>query len=312
MLDRREVQHLALEIEELAAGLPFGKQVRGLSHSDLGDPAVRAELRELWVQSGLIVFRDVDPNQEFQVESSKVFGELEVYPIAELRDTDNPYVMRSVSDRNTESIYEIDGREAIAWLPWHFDLAWKDKINRGGVLRAIQLSSSGGQTGFIDRIAAYDLLSPELKKEIEGLSVIYRMHADFETSPFAQRVKVLKLGKSQASLQARESEFSPVSHPIVLLHPETGRKALNISPLFAQGIEGDASPSGVALLSKLVDHIHNCPSYFHNWQLDEMLIWDNWRMLHSVSAAPADEVRIVERTTIAGDYGQGRTVSLQN
>jgi taurine dioxygenase len=50
----------------------------------------------------------------------------------------------------------------------------------------------------------------------------------------------------------------------------------------------------------------DCPAYQHAWTTGEMILWDNWRMLHSVSPAPANQERVMQRTTIKGDYGAGR------
>ena len=68
------------------------------------------------------------------------------------------------------------------------------------------------------------------------------------------------------------------------------------------------NPEGDALLAEVVDHIvHVAERYMHCWKSDDMVLWDNWRMLHSATGSPADEERWMERTTIAGDYGLGRT-----
>jgi len=64
-----------------------------------------------------------------------------------------------------------------------------------------------------------------------------------------------------------------------------------------------------ALLDELVDYIESRPSYKHAWGDSEMILWDNWRMLHSVTGGPTDEVRIMRRTTIGGDYGLGRSLT---
>ena len=64
-----------------------------------------------------------------------------------------------------------------------------------------------------------------------------------------------------------------------------------------------------ALLTTLSNHLWDSPAYHHKWGPDEMVLWDNWRMLHRVTPAPFDAVRIVERTTLGGDYGLGRKLA---
>jgi taurine dioxygenase len=98
-----------------------------------------------------------------------------------------------------------------------------------------------------------------------------------------------------------------VLHPIVFTHAELGRKALNVSPSMAIGIKGMENDEGDALLRKVIKYgVDERRAYFHTWRMDDMVLWDNWRVLHCATGGPADEVRWLERTTIAGDYGYGR------
>ena len=84
---------------------------------------------------------------------------------------------------------------------------------------------------------------------------------------------------------------------------------LHISPWMAKGIEGREDPEGEALLAAVCDEIVEAAKdlcYFHRWHSTDMVIWDNWRLLHSVSGMPPEHARCMHRTTIAGDYGLGR------
>ena len=96
-------------------------------------------------------------------------------------------------------------------------------------------------------------------------------------------------------------------HPMVYTQEETGRKVLNVSPWFADGIEGMENDEGDALLREVIDYsIRPERAYFHRWELGDMVLWDNWRMLHCATGAPLGMRRHMRRTTIAGDYGLGR------
>jgi taurine dioxygenase len=68
----------------------------------------------------------------------------------------------------------VDGRKLAGWLPWHSDQCSMPTLSRGGVLRAIQIQTEGGRTGFRDKIALYESLPDRLKGRIENLSVIYQ------------------------------------------------------------------------------------------------------------------------------------------
>jgi taurine dioxygenase len=188
---------------------------------------------------------------------------------------------------------------------------YTDTINHGGLLRALQTTSRGGTTGFIDQIEAYTRLPQALKDRIEDLSVVYQM-GPLDSFPHAwkSKVRVVQLAEhARKALQRIHPDFPPVAHPLVFPQPETGRKVLNLSPLFARHIEGMQNAEGDALLADLAGHILDCPAYHHRWTLGDMVLWDNWRMLHSVTLAPVDEMRVMQRTTIAGDYALGRKLS---
>lgn len=304
---------MAYQVRPLRDGLGFGKEVLGLASDDIADDEVCADLRRHWVQDGLLVFRGSEVTPEFQIALSTVFGELERHPVPELRDKIYPDLMTLVSDQKKEGLYDVDGVPSIAFLPWHSDLVFTDHINHGGLLTAVQISSWGGQTGFCDQIRAYDTLPEDLKEEIEGLEIAYQLVVNPSHGRYGTRsnVKTLRVSEFEKKLTARrDNDYPAVAHPIVFVQPDTGRKVLNVSPLGAMHIVGRDTPAGHALLRRLVDHLEASPAYFHSWQPSEMLLWDNWRMIHCVTGAPPEEVRIVQRTTIKGDYGLGRKLEI--
>jgi taurine dioxygenase len=93
----------------------------------------------------------------------------------------------------------------------------------------------------------------------------------------------------------------------VFRQPETGRKVLNVSPWFALGIEGMERVEGDALLEEVIAHATDeTGAYFHTWAPSDLVLWDNWRMMHCARGVPADSERHLQRTTILGDYGRGR------
>jgi hypothetical protein len=175
-----------------------------------------------------------------------------------------------------------------------------DGQNHGGILHATKITSRGRETGYIDQIDAYERLPDEVKERIDDLEVVYRFGPP-ESSPFCCResVRYLKVGPANRSMYARaERDWPPVVHPLVFTQAETGRKALNLSPRFAQHVLGIERQESDELLTILSNHLWDSPAYYHRWGPDEMVLWDNWRMLHRVTPAPYEEVRIVERTTL--------------
>ena len=296
---------LPFHVEPLADGLGFGKRVTGLRHRDLSEPAVRSALRDLWIGHGLILFRLNAIDEAFHADLSRVFGPLEVHPVATVLAEGNPELITITSSRN---IMEVDGVLGAGHLGWHTDLCYVERINHGGILRALKLADSGGVTGFIDQIDAYDRLTAPLKARIENLHVIYQV-GPFDSFDYGTRGKLRLVSIVEGIRRVwdrADEDFPPVAHPLVFTQPETDRKLLNISPCFAIGIEGLDGDESHQLLSAISDHIDSCPSYHHHWSYDDLILWDNWRMLHSVTQIPVDQDRVMQRTTIEGDYGIGR------
>ena len=299
---------MSFTVEPLSADLSFGKTIRGLTSADIRDEAVRNQLRKHWVEDGMVVFRDGEINEEFHLALSRIFGPLEAHPVREILTEGKPELITLVSKPEDATVVEIDGEEGGGFLGWHTDLVYMQEINHGGILRALTPSKVGGITGFIDQIDAYNRLPDAMKARIEGLHVVYQL-GPFDVMKYMTRSKLRILQTAEAAravIARRGEDFPPVSHPLVFVQQETGRKVLNLSPFFAMYVEELGDQDGHELLLELSGHILDSPAYRHKWSTDEMILWDNWRMLHSATPTPLDQERVMQRTTISGDYGVGR------
>ena len=300
---------MRFEVHPLPGNPKFGAVVRGLSPENIQDPETRKALYDLWIDKGVIVFKDMT-NLDTQIQLSEIFGSPEEHPL--LVGVDRPREHKVIAnieyDPEDGDLYEIDGELRGGYLPWHFDLAYVDRINHGGILRPEILPKRGGETGFIDRIVAYAELPRELQERIEGLNVIYAFATDATKAKFGQRPdKCIRLSRNILLAAQHPSVQTRVIHPLVYTQAETGRKVLNVSPWHAVAIEGMENEEGDALLREVIDHcIRPERAYFHKWQYNDMVLWDNWRMLHCACGVPVGEERRMRRTTIAGDYALGR------
>ena len=290
--------------------LEFGARVTGLDPVTLDDPAVRSSLRELWIDRGVVVFDAVPGAAEVHIRLSEIFGECEVHPLRPKDAVSAPELSDIRYLPEDGDIFEIDGEPRGGWLPWHSDLVYVDTINHGGILRPVQLPEhGGGDTGFIDQIAAYAALPDELAARIEDLSVVYWLQLDVSTERFVHvpNLRMVRLRNSSARIMEQVHTFPRVVHPLVFVQPGTGRKVLNLSPWFAQGIEGMEDDEGDELLHRLVEHtLDPQRMYLHRWRPTDMVLWDNWRMLHSANGVAPEDTRHLQRTTIKGDYALGR------
>jgi taurine dioxygenase len=304
---------MSIIAKPLRDDLVFGCRIGGVTTETLRDEAVRDQIRELFHERGIIVFEDVEPSNRFQVELSLVFGPLKDHPVLAVERVD-PETMggaiRISSTPETSDIVEIDGKPYSSWLPWHFDHCYNNELNRAGVLRAVEITPTGGQTCFMDGIVLYDSISPELRARIEGQSVIYSMDMQPANIRFGRpaNFRVLQVDPTQLKILEQAKVYPRAIHPAIWTRKK-GEKVLHVSPWMAEGIEGHEDAEGDALLAALANEINrlaDAGAYLHDWKPTDMLIWDNWRMIHRVTGCTPPHPRSIYRTTIRGDYGLGR------
>ena len=242
----------------------------------------------------MILFEDVEPDGRLQVEISKVFGPLKDHPIPTVTRAGgalHPGVIEIGQAPREGNIVVIDGKEVTSWLPWHFDPLLQQRTNRAGVLRCLHGVTEGGETGFADGIDLYRILSPRLRQQIEDRDILYSLNLRFrdmrfgltdgfrEIQPHVALQKTIDYGK----------QLPRAVHPAVWTR-ESGEKVLHVSPWMAEGIEGDEDSEGDQLLEAVCKEIlAKVTPYFHKWRPTDMIIWDNWRMLHAVSGHDPDE-----------------------
>jgi taurine dioxygenase len=309
--DLEELTMTTVSVRPIRDDLVFGSRVSGATLENLDDPEVRSRLVDAFEERGLLIFEDVEPTPAMQVAISTVFGPLKDHPSsATPRSGDALGVIEIRHNPDEGGVVRVDGRLLSQWLPWHFDHCYNDQLNRAGVLRAIEIPPDGGMTGFVDGIALYDAISPQVRDHIEGEMVIYAMDVILDNLRFGRPDGFVEVQASAAAAGVMaEYEHRPRAiHPAVWTR-SSGEKVLHVSPWMAKGIEGKDDAAADRLLTEVCDEIVAAArdlSYFHRWDPADMVIWDNWRVLHSVSGSAPESGRCMHRTTIAGDYGLGR------
>jgi len=307
---RRRKQMSSIKVLPLRDDLGFGARIQGVNRAVLEDQAIRDQLNQVFEERGLIVFEDVEPTSAMHVLLSNVFGPLKEHPNPKVARVEGEKMV-GVIDMHTKAgeagVIELNGQRMSQWLPWHFDHCYNNELNRAGVLRAIEVAPQGGLTGFADGIELYKALSPALRECIEGENIVYKFDVLYENMRFGKPRGLIEISRKANALAVMEAaQHTPRAiHPAVWTRA-TGEKVLHVSPWMAQGIEGQENEHGDALLEAVCQAINaTAHTYFHQWKLGDMLIWDNWRLLHSVTGIDPQCSRRMQRTTIKGDYGLG-------
>jgi taurine dioxygenase len=297
-----------ISVSPLRDDLSFGARVKGVTESALRDDDVRAELNSVFEARGMIVFEEVEPSSLMQVRISETFGPLKEHPHKDLErvDKDTMPGVIVIRTKPTGCIVEIEGKRLVTWQPWHFDHCYNDELNRAGVLRAEVIAPEGGLTAFADGIQIYNDLAPETRRKIEDLSIIYTLDLLYPHQKFGLPKTFRELKPLESNILEIAAAFPRAIHPAVWQR-RTGEKVVHISPYMAIGIEGMENPEGDAIFHEVWDEIlRTIRPYHHQWKPTDMIIWDNWRMLHEACGCDPKYERVMHRTTIKGDYGLGR------
>lgn len=302
-----------VKICDLGPEHSFGSRVTGITWDNIDDEDLRRQLRELFIERGVIVFEDMEPSPKMQVAVSKIFGPLKDHPTKSTARAD-PSLDPGIIDMHRLSredlghdhgLTEVEGRTVESFIPWHFDHSYNDELNYAGVLRAVIAAPEDGRTGFADGIQIYNDLDPELIRRIEDLNILYTLDVRITQMKFGRYFKTFGDLPNQAGLIAEAATFPRSIHPMIWSRP-TGEKVAHYCGFSAEGVEGHEDPEGEAIFEEALQEMYRViKPYWHQWKPTDLLIWDNHRVLHAVEGCDPKYERRMHRTTIRGDYGLG-------
>ena len=276
----------------------IGAEVSGLDLSRPLDEATCRRLHDLWMEHLVLVFPGQAISDEQHIAFGRNFGELEIHVSVAHRSSRNVEIYRVSNVDEAGNI--LPSKETawqyinLSWL-WHTDSSFRQVPSKGSILHGLEVTNAGGNTLFANLYAAYDGLSEELKKRIEGMWVIH--DHDHILSLSSELSKKKDKGNYDA--------LPPVRHPLVQIHPVTRRRCLLLSPHTMVNIDGMAPTEGRALLDALIDHsIADKYVYRHAWAKDDVIMWDNRCTMHSVEPFDNASVRrVMHRVTLVGEAG---------
>ena len=284
----------------------IGVEVVDLDLDSEIDGQTMASLRQVWRDAGVVLFRGIGTSPEKLLKLSNVFGEPEPHPIEALRLPGSPdLILLTNKDGLRGPVYAFDGVPTYGRIPWHTDLAFSVTPNAGALLNMVERASLGGSTAWLDTALAYETLPESLKRRLDGLEARFEFCADLSRVRFFNPGGV-RVGESRSSFP----DYPAIAKPVVYAHPETGRSILNLCPLNLQGIVGMSSSEGDALLEELIDAVVQPQfTYEHDWSEGDVVLWDNYRMMHRAEGHPLDVIRVAHRTTLRGHSSVGRVMA---
>jgi taurine dioxygenase len=291
----------------------LGVTIEGIDFAQPLDEGAAEELRALWREHGLLLVRGSNVTPEAQIAFSRLFGELEAHPLKTIRAGAWPELMELDSrDERTNPVSYWNDEPVIGRLPWHKDLIYTARPNHGAVLRAVIIPDADGETGFGDQQKAWEALPSSMQEDLDGLEVVYRFGVNLLEMPFIDTSSYRPgPGVPRSTKEAGFPDFPDSVYPLVMRHPVTGKRSLTVSPMFLLRIEGLSTAASDALCRELVAHVTR-PEFccLHRWTPGEMILWDNWRFMHSAPGIRPGNRRLIHRTTIVGGVQLGRSLAV--
>src|SRR5210317_1003763 len=244
-----------LDIKPLSAAL--GAEIHGL---DLSRELKREDflrIRKLLNEYEVIFFRDQDISPARQKALALSFGPLQTHPAY---DTVEGFPEITILESTSAKPTKIEA--------WHADMTFREHPPMGTVLKSVITPPRGGDTLWSSMTAAYEGLSFHMQKFLDGLTAVHDFAHGFKES--------LAEPGGRERLADAVAANPPVRHPVVQVHPETGKKVLFVNALFTSHIEGLPPLESAQVLQFLYAHAalaeHTCR--FH-WESNSMVMWDN-------------------------------------
>ncbi len=278
---------MALKLRKLS--YPLGAEVCDI---DVRAPISESQFGEIYqtfLERGILLFRNQNISRAQHIEFSRRFGELDRHDaFPSDRHPDYPELMVVTNDPapdGTPSVSRYTGRR------WHTDMSQTLIPSLGSLLRCWRVPDVGGDTLFANMYLAYDVLSDGMKKLIADLHAVH----------VAGTRKLENTAADQAHAQEQRRISPPVAHPVVRVHPETGRKAIYLGEKVTR-FDGMSEAESKPLIEYLNRHATQPEFvYRHQWQPHDIVLWDNRCTMHqALGDFDQTQSRYMERSTVLG------------
>jgi len=287
MLLEAEGAYRTIKVQPQETG--FGAEITGV---DLTRPlavATLAEVKAAWARHGVVAF----PDQPLDLDQLEAFT-LQMGPFGE-----DPFIKPMPGRPNVlELRREPDEKAPNFGGGWHSDWSFQREPPAATILHSEVVPPVGGDTLFVDACCAYEALSPTFQAMLAPLRAIHSAARPYGSKGLFARETEKRTMQIISSVEAEKTQV----HPLVRTHPVTGRKALFVSPVYTVGVEGLTDPETEALLGYLFKHLTQDQFiYRHRWRPKMLLMWDNRCTMHFAEGGYDGHLRVMHRTTVAGD-----------
>lgn len=294
--------------EAVPSGAALGAEIRGVDFALPVPEDVKAALRKAWAEHMVLVIRGQRLDDGQLLAASGIFGpphdsaSRKIHLAAGEKVDDRHMISRHASitiisnlDADGNPVRDNGGLGSYE-VVWHTDNSYVEVPPAGSMLYSLEIPAEGGggDTSFNNQYLAYDELPEELKRAIHGKS---QVHDSSRNS-----AGVLRPG---VKLPTKPEEVEGPTHPLVRVHPVTGRRALYLGRRRvwpSNYIIGLPNAESEALLDRLWAHATQ-PKYAwtHKWRVGDVVLWDNRCCMHYRTEIDTSQRRVMHRTTIRGE-----------
>jgi taurine dioxygenase len=266
-----------------------GAEIFGVDLKQSLPPEVAKQIWAALLKWKVVFFRGQHIDHAQHVAFARQLGEPTIGHVLYGHEEGYPEVYSIAKRRERHTHLEPDPIRP--WTGWHTDLTTVLNPPAASILRGVVIPPYGGDTQFTNLVAAYEALSPTLQKFLDGLRGVHGY------------------GKVTASALTQTSRKSfSTEHPLVRVHPETGERALYVSPAFLRTIVGLTARESQQLLELLWEHIVR-PEFVvrFRWNAGDIAMWDNRATAHLApeDIFATDFERQLYRVTLVGDVPVG-------
>ena len=262
----------------------IGVEIHNIDLSKELSEGVFTEIRGAFIEHGLIFFRDQELTPDDHLRFAKHWGEINI----------NRFFAKVEGYDQIAEVRKEPNQEINIGGAWHTDHSYDQIPAMGSILVAKETPKIGGDTLFTNMYKAYESLSGEMKATLESMNACHSSRHVFGTQTGYSEASNQRIGNPELATQ-------DAIHPVVITHPESGRKALYVNPEFTVNFENWTEEESKPILDYLCEHsIRSNNITRFKWKPGSIAFWDNRCTWHYALNDYPGERRLMHRITIEG------------
>ena len=286
-----------MNVESRPLAKNIGAEIRNVDLSRPMDDETRDGIFDVWRDAGVLLFRRQLLSEQ---DMLNLAGRLGVIETMFRRDINSHFypAIHYVSNLRYDDSTHVGGL-GNGELDWHTDQTYMKHPSTGAILYGVEVPPHGGHTLFANQYLAYENLPDDVKARIEGRNGIFSYATRLGKYEYEAKKMADSVVEKKPDMAHPEEEME-VAHPLVLVHPVSGRRALYADSSTMARIEGLEEDESEALKAVLHEYATGNPDivYEHIWKNGDVLFWDNACVMHRRTPLDPNTLRLLKRVNV--------------